>query len=237
MSLLTILPFMTYWLLGGGLGLTTVPPLYWSGFILNIVLFVSVTTLMLPVGVTLALCRRSQMPVVHGLARVTIDLMRGLPMVTILFVASTIIPFLFPNGMSGNRILRVVICLSLFTGAYAAEVIRGGIQVVPRGQSEAATSLGLSYWQTTGYIVLPQALEIGFPGLVNIAIGLFKDSTLLIIIGMMDLLNIVFSTQSNPKWMKYYFEGLVMVGFAFWLGCFLLSMISCYWEKRLKIQR
>ena len=134
-------------------------------------------------------------------------------MVTLLFFSTVVLPMLLPTGWQGGKLTRVVIILSVFAGCYAAEIIRGGIQALPKGQFEASYALGLGYWKTMAYVILPQAMQIGFPGFVNMAIGLLKDSTLVLTIGMMDLLNMMLVTNSSPHWVPYFFEGAITGSF------------------------
>ena len=151
----------------------------------------SASSVSLPLGILLALGRRSKMPVVKMLSVVFIEVVRGVPLITVLFMASVMLPLFLPPGVTFDKLLRALIGVALFASAYMAEVVRGGLQAIPKGQYEGADSLGLGYWQKMGLIILPQALKLVIPGIVNTFIGLFKDTTLVAIIGMFDLLGIV----------------------------------------------
>ena len=237
-SMVCVLPFLVGILLYGGfMGLSVIPSLYWGGLLLNTVIFAYTIIFMMPVGVFLALGRRSGLPTVSFLSRFIIETFRGVPMVTLLFFSTVVLPMLLPTGWQGGKLTRVVIILSVFAGCYAAEIIRGGIQALPKGQFEASYALGLGYWKTMAYVILPQAMQIGFPGFVNMAIGLLKDSTLVLTIGMMDLLNMMLVTNSSPHWVPYFFEGAITVSFLFWAQCFILSQVSRYWEGRMEVKR
>ena len=237
-SAYTVLPSLIYFVLYGGWGgLQTVTPLYWGGLLLNLSLFMLVIIFMMPVGVLLALARRSQLPLFRGLSRGVVDFFRGVPMVTLLFFATVILPFFLPKGVVLDKYLRVVLVLFVFVGSYAAEVVRGGIQSIPRGQFEAAQALGLGYWQSMATVVLPQAIQVGFPGFVNLAVGILKDTTLVLTVGMMDFLSIMLNVNNNVDWLPYFIEGACFVAAVFWVHCFILSMAGQYWERQIKIGR
>ena len=189
----------------------------------------------LPFGIVLALGRRSKMPVVKMISVVFIETVRGVPLVTVLFMASVMLPLFLPPGVSFDKFLRALIGVALFASAYMAEVIRGGLQAIPKGQYEGANSLGLGYWQKMGLIVLPQAMKLVIPGIVNTFIGMFKDTSLVTIIGMFDLLGIVRQAFSDSQWASPQtpITGLVFAGFVFWLFCFGMSRYSMYMERRL----
>jgi general L-amino acid transport system permease protein len=189
----------------------------------------------LPLGVLLALGRRSKLPVVKMLCVTFIEIVRGVPLVTVLFMASVMLPLFLPAGMTFDRFLRALVGVSLFASAYMAEVIRGGLQAIPKGQYEGASSLGLGYWQSMGLIVLPQALKLVIPGIVNTFIGLFKDTSLVYIIGMFDLLGIVRQNFTDANWASAQtpMSGLIFAGFVFWIFCFGMSRYSIYMERRL----
>lgn len=234
----TLLPVSTSLLLYGGVfELKIIPTLYWGGMLLNTVLFAYTIVFMIPIGIVFALMRRSQMPVVSYVARFIIETFRGVPMVTLLFFSTIVLPMFLPAGSQGGKFTRVVVIVSIFAGCYAAEIIRGGLQALPKGQFEASSALALTYWQAMLYIILPQAMQIGFPGFVNMAIGLLKDSTLVLTVGMMDVLNMMLVTNSSPMWLPYFFEGATAVSMLFWVLCFVLSRVSGYWEKRMEVKR
>ncbi len=189
----------------------------------------------LPLGIVLALGRRSKLPVIKTLSIIFIEMVRGVPLVTVLFMASVMLPLFLPPGVTFDKLMRALIGVALFASAYMAEVIRGGLQAIPRGQYEGADALGLSYWQKTGLIVLPQALKISIAGIVNTFIGLFKDTSLVYIIGLFDLLGIVRQNFSDANWASPQTPatGLIFAGFVFWIFCFAMSRYSIFMERRL----
>ena len=219
---------------GGVLGLEVVETEKWGGLMLTLILAVVGIVAALPGGVLLALGRRSEMPVVKALSVAFIELWRGVPLITVLFMASVMLPLFLPEGVSFDKLLRALIGIILFQSAYMAEVVRGGLQAIPRGQYEAAEALGLSYWKTMGLVVLPQALKLVIPGIVNTLIALFKDTTLVLIIGLFDLLAIIQSAFADPKWLGYALEGYVFAGLVFWAFCFGMSRYSQHLERRLQ---
>ena len=222
---------------GGIFGLRLIPTYQWGGLMLTLVIAFVGIVLALPIGTLLALGRRSQLPVVKAFCVIFIELVRGVPLITVLFMASVMLPLFFPEGVSLDKLLRALIGIVLFQSAYMAEVVRGGLQAIPRGQVEAAGALGLSYWKTMGLIVLPQALKLVIPGIVNTFIALFKDTTLVLIIGLFDLLAIVQQAFADPEWLGYSVEGYVFVGAVFWVFCFGMSRYSMALEKQLHVNR
>ncbi len=222
-------------LVGGWFGLEHVETSLWGGLLVTLVLSYVGISVSLPFGIVLALGRRSKLPVLKMLSVVFIEAVRGVPLVTVLFMASVMLPLFLPPGTTFDKLLRALIGVALFASAYMAEVVRGGLQAIPKGQYEGADSLGLGYWQKMGLIVLPQALKLVIPGIVNTFIGLFKDTSLVSIIGMFDLLGIVRQAFSDTNWASPQtpMTGLVFAGFIFWIFCFGMSRYSIYTEKRL----
>ena len=222
-------------LTGLDVGLPLVETALWGGLLVTLVLSFVGISVSLPLGIVLALGRRSKMPVVKMVSVVFIETVRGVPLVTVLFMASVMLPLFLPPGVSFDKFLRALIGVALFASAYMAEVIRGGLQAIPKGQYEGADSLGLGYWQKMGLIVLPQAMKLVIPGIVNTFIGMFKDTSLVGIIGMFDLLGIVRQGFSDSQWASPQtpMTGLVFAGFVFWLFCFGMSRYSIYMERRL----
>jgi len=212
-----------------------VPTQQWGGLLVTMVLSFVGIVVSLPLGVVLALGRRSQLPVVKLLCVIFIEAVRGVPLVTVLFMASVMLPLFLPAGMTFDRLLRALVGVALFASAYMAEVVRGGLQAIPKGQYEGADSLGLGYWQKMNLIILPQALKLVIPGIVNTFIGLFKDTSLVYIIGMFDLLGIVRQNFADAAWASPQtpMSGLIFAGFVFWLFCFGMSRYSIYMERRL----
>ncbi|MGF1609119.1 MAG: amino acid ABC transporter permease [Kiloniellales bacterium] len=226
-------PIIAFVLLYGGLGLPEVATDRWGGLMLTIVVGMTGIVASLPIGILLALGRRSQMPVVRMLCVAFIELIRGVPLITVLFMASVVLPLFLPEGVNFNKLLRVLIGVALFSSAYMAEVVRGGLQAIPKGQYEAAQALGLSYWKMMGLIVLPQALRIVIPGIVNTFIGLFKDTTLVLIVGLFDLLQSAKSAITDANWIGLSNEAYAFAGAVFFIFCFSMSRYSIWLEKQL----
>ena len=216
---------------GGVFGLGTVETRLWSGLPLTLILAVIGMVLGFPLGVLLALGRRSNLPAVRAICVGYIELVRGVPLITVLFMASLMLPLFLPSGMTIDKLLRAQIAFILFAAAYLAEVVRGGLQAVPKGQVEAADSLGLSYWQRTRLIILPQALSMVIPPLVNTFIGIFKDTALVTIISLFDLLGTVDAALTDPNWQGFYVEAYVVVAAIYWSFCFFMSRYSQVLER------
>ncbi|TJV89423.1 MAG: amino acid ABC transporter permease [Mesorhizobium sp.] len=230
------LPVVAFILLvGGTFGLPLVETSLWGGLLVTLSLSFVGIAVSLPVGIVLALGRRSKMPIVKMLCIIFIETVRGIPLITVLFFASVMLPLFLPAGVSFDKFLRALIGVSLFAAAYMAEVIRGGLQAIPKGQYEGADSLGLGYWQKMGLIVMPQALKLVIPGIVNTFIGMFKDTSLVIVISMFDLLGVVKQNFSDANWATAQTarSGLVFAAFVFWLFCFGMSRYSMFTERRL----
>ncbi len=230
-----VLPVISFFLLHGGFGLETVETERWGGLMVTLVIAFVAIAVSFPCGIVLALGRRSKMPVVRMLCVIFIEVIRGVPLITVLFMASYMLPLFMPQGWTVDKLLRAVVGLAIFTSAYMAEVFRGGLQAVPKGQFEGADSLGLSYWQKMRLIVLPQAIKLVIPGIVNTYIGMFKDTSLVAIIGMFDLLGIVRQNFSDANWATAVtpVTGLIFAGFIFWLFCFGMSRYSGFVERHL----
>jgi general L-amino acid transport system permease protein len=228
-----IFPFLAFWLLFGGLGLEVVETRLWGGFMLTLILSGIGIVISLPVGVLLALGRRSDLPVVHMLCVVLIEFVRGVPLITILFMANVMLPFFLPPGVEFNVLLRVLLGVTIFAAAYMAEVVRGGLQALPKGQYEGAMAMGLGYWQLMRLIILPQALRIAIPGIVNNFISLSQDTTLVAIVGLYDFLNIVRAGSRDSNWLGTEIEGYVFCAVVYWVFCFAMSRYSMYLEQKL----
>lgn len=232
---LTGFPVIAYFLLAGGaFGLAPVESTKWGGLTLTLTIAYVGIVAALPIGIALALGRRSDMPIIRGICVVFIEIWRAVPLITVLFMASVMLPLFLPEGVNFEKLLRALIGITLFWSAYMAEVIRGGLQAIPRGQYEAADSLGLGYWKKTGLIILPQALKMVIPGIVNTFIALFKDTTLVLIIGLFDILGTIQSTIVDPAWQNVDAEGYLLVGFCFWVFCFGMSRYSQTLERKLR---
>jgi len=219
---------------GGLFGLAAVESTQWGGLPLTLLLSVFGLTAAYPLGVVLALGRRSRMPAVKTLCVVYIELIRGVPLISLLFMSSVVFPLFLPEGVTINKIIRAQVAIILFTAAYIAEVVRGGLQAISRGQYEAAESLGLNYYLTMRLIVLPQALKIVIPPSVSILISAFKDTSLVVIIALFDLLRATQTVLNDPKWMGFSAEAYIFVALIYFLCCFFMSNYSRRLEKELK---
>lgn len=230
------LPVVAFFLLLGGVfGLPHVETARWGGLLVTLSLAFVGIAVSLPLGTVLALGRRSKMPIVKMLCVIFIEAVRGIPLITVLFFVSVMLPLFLPAGVTFDKYLRALIGFSLFAAAYMAEVVRGGLQAIPKGQYEGADSLGLGYWQKMNLIVLPQALKLVIPGIVNTFIGMLKDTSLVIIISMFDLLGVVKQNFSDATWAtpQTARSGLIFAAFIFWMLCFGMSRYSMYTERRL----
>jgi len=221
---------------GGLFGLTPVESTQWGGLPLTLLLSVFGLTAAYPLGVILALGRRSKMPTIKTLCVIYIEMIRGVPLISLLFMSSVVFPLFLPEGITVNKILRAQVAIILFTAAYIAEIVRGGLQGIPRGQYEAAESLGLNYYLTMRLIILPQALKIVIPPSVNILISAFKDTSLVVIIALYDLLKTTQSVLSDPRWMGFSTEAYIFVAIIYFLCCFFMSNYSRRLERELKYE-
>jgi general L-amino acid transport system permease protein len=223
-------------ILTSNFGLVDVPTNLWGGLLITLTVALTGIAASFPLGILLALGRQSKMPAVRLLSVVFIEFWRGVPLITVLFMANFMLPLLLPSGVSFNQLLRVLVGVALFSAAYMAEVIRGGLQAIPKGQYEGADAMALTYWQKMRMIILPQALTLVIPGIVNTFIGLFKDTSLVSIIGLADLLGAVRRGFSDPEWITPVTPatGLVFAAFCFWVFCFGMSRYSVFMERRLK---
>ena len=216
------------------IALTAVPSDDFGGFMLSTIIGVTGIALSLPLGILLALGRKSDMFLIKIISVGFIEFIRGVPLITLLFTASLLLNYFLPPGTDFDIILRVVIMVTLFSAAYMAEVVRGGLAALPRGQFEAADSLGLDYWKAMRLIILPQALKISIPGIVNNFIGLFKDTTLVVFIGLLDPLGLTTAIRADSAWNGIFWELYIFVGACFFIFCFGMSRYSMHLEARLK---
>lgn len=227
-------PLLAFWLLHGGfLGLSEVETSQWGGLMLTLVIAAVGIAGALPLGILLALGRRSKMPAIRVICVTFIEFWRGVPLITVLFMSSVMLPLFLPEGLSIDKLLRALIGVILFQSAYIAEVVRGGLQAIPKGQYEAAAAMGLGYWRMMGLVILPQALKLVIPGIVNTFIALFKDTSLVIIIGLFDLLNSIKQATTDPAWLGMATEGYVFAALVFWIFCFGMSRYSMRLERKL----
>lgn len=232
--------FVVWWLGGFAVPdtedtfLSAVPSRDLGGFMLNMMLGVTCVSLSLPLGIVLALGRQSKMPLIKGICVIFIEFIRGVPLITLLFVASVMLSYFFPPESTVDLFLRVVIMITMFSAAYIAEVIRGGLAALPKGQYEAADSLGLDYPQAMRLIILPQALKISIPGIVNVAVGLFKDTTLVSVISMFDLVGMIRGPiLASTDWQGVYWELFGFAALMFFIVCYGISQYSQWLERRL----
>ena len=227
--------FVLLFILGFDFGLVHVETEVWGGLLVTLVIAVTGIAASLPLGIALALGRRSALPIVRFFSIVFIEFWRGVPLITVLFMSSVMLPLFLPEGVSFDKLLRALIGVALFSSAYMAEVVRGGLQALPKGQYEGAMALGLNWTQMMRMIILPQALKLVIPGIVNTFIGLFKDTTLVLIIGLFDFLGQIQSSYSDPAWAS---PVQAMTGYAFaaiiyWIFCFSMSRYSMFMERKL----
>jgi len=229
--------FISLLLLGGYWGLSVVKTEEWGGLFLTLVLAFGGIIAAFPIALLLALGRQSHLRVIKTVCVVFIETVRGIPLISVLFMASFMLPLFLPEGMSFDKLLRALVGITLFQAAYLAEVIRGGLNALPKGQFEASVAIGLNYWQAMRLVILPQALRIMIPGIVNTFIALFKDTTLVLIIGLFDFLGIVQSSITDPKWIGSALEAYVFCALVYWVFCYSMSAYSQYLEKKLKVSR
>jgi general L-amino acid transport system permease protein len=235
-AILTAYPVLSFFLLSGGwFGLPIVSTEKWGGLLLTLVVAAIGIVASLPLGILLALGRRSTLPVVRIWCVLFIELWRGVPMITVLFMASSMLPLFLPEGVEFDKLFRALIAVALFNSAYMAEVVRAGLQSLPRGQQEAASALGLGYWRSTAFIVLPQALRTVLPSIVNNMISMFKDTSLVSIIGFFDLLGVIQAGSTDLDWSSpnTAITGYLFAGAVYWVFCFSMSRYSAALEYEL----
>jgi general L-amino acid transport system permease protein len=232
-----LLPILSLMLLLGfkPLGLSYVPTSLWGGVLVTVVVSAVGIVFSLPLGVVLALGRRSTMPAVRLFSIIFIEFVRGVPLITVLFMASVMLPLFVPEAWSPDKLLRALIGVAMFAAAYMAEVVRAGLQAIPRGQYEGAQALGLSYWKMMGLIILPQALRITIPNIVNSNIALFKDTTLVFIVGIFDFLRTIEAARIDPKWATPVTSttGYAFAAIFYFLCCWMMSRYAASVERRL----
>ncbi|TPG61834.1 amino acid ABC transporter permease [Ewingella americana] len=230
---IVLFPIFTWFMLYGGFfGLPVVETRQWGGLTLTLIIAAVGIAGALPLGILLALARRSRLPIVRILSVIFIEFWRGVPLITVLFMSSVMLPLFMHEGTNIDKLVRALVGVVLFQSAYVAEVVRGGLQALPKGQTEAAESLALGYWRTQGLVILPQALKMVIPGLVNTIIALFKDTSLVIIIGLFDLFSSVQQATVDPAWLGMSTEGYVFAAAVYWIFCFSMSRYSQHLERR-----
>ena len=229
-----ILPSGLLLMAGGAFGLTAVETSLWGGLPLTLLLSLGAIAGALPFGVLLALGRRSTLPAVRALCSVYIELVRGLPLIPVLFMAAFLFPLFLPRGLGADVLLRVLLALILFAAAHLAEVVRGGLQAVPQGQNDTARALGLNAWQVQRHVILPQALRAALPALTNSFIAIFKDVSLVTVVSLYELTgSLSLALAGDADWRPYFLEGYLFIGAIYWIGCFALSRYSQRMEARL----
>ncbi len=227
-------------LTGGVFGLMPVATSEWGGLMLTLVIAASTITAAIPLGLLLALARRSTMPLIRLIAVAFIELLRGVPLVAVLFMAVVMLPLFMPAGVDIDKLLRALVAFALFNAAIMAEVFRGGFQAVPASQVEAAHSLGLCYWRTLILVVLPQVVKVAIPGIVNTCISITKETTVVLIVGLIDFLAVIQAGASDPEWLTgehIRATGYLFVALVFWILCFGMSRLSRRLERRLSTDR
>jgi general L-amino acid transport system permease protein len=232
-----VLPLASFVLLHGSefIGLPVVDTALWGGFTVTIVVAAVGIVVSLPIGVVLALGRRSQLPAMRLLSTLFIEFIRGVPLITVLFMASVMLPLFVPDSWSPDKLVRALVGVALFSSAYMAEVVRAGLQAMPKGQYEAAHALGLSYWQTLRRIILPQALTVTIPNIVNSYIALFKDTSLVFFVGIFDFLKTIEVARADPKWATPVTSttGYIFAALVYFVCCYAMSRYAMGMEQRL----
>lgn len=222
---------------GGVFGLASVETDQWGGLFVTALLSITAMVVSLPAGIVLALGRQADSPLWRGLANMTVEVIRGVPLLAILFMAVVLLPLFVPGGEGIGLFTRVVVGLCLYASAYMAEVVRGALRTIPTGQAEAARALGLGYWRCLSLVVLPQALRAALPNIVSTFIQMLKDSTLVLVVGVFDLLGVVQLTVADPKWNGYSAEAYLFAGLFFFAICFSLSRVAARMERHLDNKR
>ena len=236
--LLFVYPIIGFKLISGGnFGLEYVETGAWGGLSLTFIVSAFSLILCFPIGMLLALGRRSNLPAIRYTSIGFIELWRGVPLITVLFMSAVMFPMFLPDGTYVDKLIRVLIAITLFEAAYMAEVIRGGLQALPKGQYEAAKSLGMGYWRMHSLIILPQALKLVIPGIANTFLALVKDTPLIFVVGLLELAGMVNLAKTNPKWLGMAMEGYVFAGLVFWVICYSMSRYSQNLEKKLSTGR
>ncbi|MGH7718315.1 MAG: amino acid ABC transporter permease [Gemmatimonadaceae bacterium] len=222
------------WLMGGGVGLDDVPTRLWGGLPVTLMLTAVGLSLGFPLGVLLALGRRSRLPVPRLVATAIVEAVRGVPLIAVLYVAALVVPLALPRGLEIDKLLLALAGVALFASAYLAEAVRAGLQMIPRGQREAALALGLTWWQSMRLVILPQALRVVIPSFVSIAVGFFQDTSLVVIIGLFDLLNTARLAAQDPAWLGFHTEAYVFVALVYFAGSAAASRYGLWLERRVR---
>ena len=226
-----------YLISGGSFGLVWIDTSEWGGLSLTFIVAFFCLIFCFPIGVILALARRSELPTTRYIAISFIEFWRGVPLITVLFMASVMFPMYLPEDLFIDKLIRVIIAISLFEAAYVAEVIRGGLQALPRGQYDAAKSLGMGYWKMHIFVILPQALKFVIPGIANTFLALVKDTPLIFVVGLADFVGMITMAKANPKWLGFVMEGYVFAAIIFWIICYSMSRYSQNLELKYKTDK
>jgi general L-amino acid transport system permease protein len=226
-----------YLISGGSFGLTWVETGAWGGLSLTFIVSFFCLIFCFPLGMILALGRRSNLPTIRYISVGYIEFWRGVPLITVLFMSSVMFPMFLPQDFFMDKLVRVIIAITLFEGAYCAEVIRGGLQALPRGQYDAAKSLGMGYWKMHIFVILPQALKLVIPGICNTFLALVKDTPLIFVVGLSELAGMLALAKTNPKWLGFAMEGYVFAAIIFWIICYAMSKYSYNLEAKYKTER
>jgi len=236
---LLISPFFLwkFILSGGNFGLEWVETNAWGGLSLTFIISIFAIIFCFPIGTFLALGRRSSYPAIRYSCIGFIEFWRGVPLITVLFMASVMFPMFLPSGTFIDKLIRVIVAITLFEAAYMAEVVRGGLQALPKGQYDAAKSLGMGYWKMNFLVILPQAIKLVIPGIANTFLALVKDTPLILVVGLLELVGMIDMAKTNPKWLGFAAEGYVFAGFVFWIICYSMSRYSQRLEERFKTDR
>ena len=236
--MLFIYPIIGIKLISGGIfGLKWIETGAWGGLSLTLIVSAFALILCFPIGMFLALGRRSELPVIKYSSIGFIEIWRGVPLITVLFMSAVMFPMFLPDGTYMDKLMRVIIAITLFEAAYMAEVIRGGLQALPKGQYDAAKSLGMGYWKMHLFVILPQALKLVIPGIANTFLALVKDTPLIFVVGLLELAGMIGLAKTNPKWLGMAIEGYVFAGLVFWVICYAMSRYSQRLEKKLSTER
>ena len=236
--MLFIYPIIGIKLISGGIfGLKWIETGAWGGLSLTLIVSAFALILCFPIGMFLALGRRSELPVIKYSSIGFIEIWRGVPLITVLFMSAVMFPMFLPDGTYMDKLMRVIIAITLFEAAYMAEVIRGGLQALSRGQYDAAKSLGMGYWRMHFFVILPQALKLVIPGIANTFLALVKDTPLIFVVGLLELAGMIGLAKTNPKWLGMAIEGYVFAGLVFWVICYAMSRYSQRLEKKLSTER
>ena len=226
-----------YLISGGAFGLVWVETGAWGGLSLTFIVSFFCLIFCFPLGMFLALGRRSVLPTVRYISIGFIEFWRGVPLITVLFMSSVMFPMFLPEDFFMDKLVRVIIAISLFEAAYVAEVIRGGLQALPRGQYDAAKSLGMGYWKMHIFVILPQALKLVIPGIANTFLALVKDTPLIFVVGLLEIVGMLNLAKTNPKWLGFAMEGYVFAAIIFWIICYAMSRYSQNLELKYKTER